>query len=96
MEWDVLTARSVLGLLPVLDDFGQDVSVEQASDVREIYTLAFFQPAVMLNDIQTLYLEEKASAAALRRGQALTPAAFGRNNASDRTTAFWQRSLSVR
>lgn len=32
MEWDVLTARSVLGLLPVLDDFGQDVSVEQASD----------------------------------------------------------------
>jgi len=32
VEWDVLTARSVLGLLPVLDDFGQDVSVEQASD----------------------------------------------------------------
>jgi cytochrome oxidase Cu insertion factor (SCO1/SenC/PrrC family) len=84
MEWDVLTARSVRDLLPVLDDFGQDVSVEQAPDgalrrtvhhmlkiflidrtgvVREIYTLAFLQPAVMLNDIQTLYLEEKASAA---------------------------------
>jgi protein SCO1 len=82
MEWDVLTARTVRELLPVLDDFGQDVSVEQAADgtarrtvhhmlkmflidrtgtVREIYTLAFLQPLVMLNDIQTLYLEEKAT-----------------------------------
>ena len=80
LEWDVLTARSVRDLLPVLEDFGQDVSVEQAADgsarrtvhhmlkmflidrsgmVREIYTLAFLQPAVILNDIQTLYLEEK-------------------------------------
>jgi protein SCO1 len=80
IEWDVLTARSVRELLPVLEDFGQDVSVEQASDgtprrtvhhmlkmflidrtgiVREIYTLAFLQPAVILNDIRTLYLEEK-------------------------------------
>lgn len=79
LEWDVLTARSVRDLLPVLEDFGQDVSVEQAADgsarrtvhhmlkmflidhtgmVREIYTLAFLQPAVILNDIQTLYLEE--------------------------------------
>jgi protein SCO1/2 len=82
MEWDVLTARSVRDLMPVLDDFGQDASVEQASDgtprravhhmlkmflidqtgvIREIYTLAYLQPAVMLNDIQTLYLEERAS-----------------------------------
>ncbi len=81
MEWNVLTARSVRDLLPVLDDFGQDVSVEQAADgtprrtvhhmlkmflidrtgsVREIYTLAFLQPEVILNDIRTLYLEEKA------------------------------------
>jgi len=81
MEWDVLTARSVRDLLPVLDDFGQDVSVEQAADgtprrtvhhmlkmflidragvVREIYSLAFLQPVVMLNDIRTLYLEEQA------------------------------------
>ena len=80
LEWDVLTARSVRDLLPVLEDFGQDVSVEQAADgsarrtvhhmlkmflidhtgmVREIYTLAFLQPAVILNDIQTLYLEER-------------------------------------
>jgi len=82
MEWDVLTARSVRDLLPVLDDFGQDVSVEQSSDgtprravhhmlkmflidrtgvIREIYSLAYLQPVVMLNDIQTLYLEERAS-----------------------------------
>ncbi len=81
MEWNVLTARSVKDLLPVLDDFGQDVSVEQAADgtprrtvhhmlkmflidrsgrVREIYTLAFLQPEVILNDIRTLYLEEKS------------------------------------
>jgi len=84
LEWDVLTARTVRELLPVLDDFGQDVSVEQAPDgrprravhhmlkmflidrtgvVREIYTLAFLEPLVMLNDIRTLYLEEKASVA---------------------------------
>jgi protein SCO1/2 len=28
IEWDVLTARSVHELVPVLDDFGQDVSIE--------------------------------------------------------------------
>jgi protein SCO1/2 len=88
LEWDVLTARSVQDLLPVLEDFGQDVSVEQAADgsarrtvhhmlkmflidhtgmVREIYTLAFLQPAVILNDIRTLDLEEKAQAAGTRR-----------------------------
>jgi len=80
LEWNVLTARSVRDLLPVLDDFGQDVSVEQGADgtprrtlhhmlkmflidrtgmIREIYTLAYLQPEVILNDIRTLYLEEK-------------------------------------
>jgi protein SCO1/2 len=80
LEWNTLTARSVRELLPVLDDFGQDVSIEQAPDgaprrtlhhmlkmflidragiVREIYTLAFLQPEVILNDILTLYLEER-------------------------------------
>jgi cytochrome oxidase Cu insertion factor (SCO1/SenC/PrrC family) len=77
-EWRFLTARSVPSLLPVLDDFGQDVSVdidEQGRPtrtlhhmlkvflidprgmVREIYSVAFIQPEVMLNDIRTLYLE---------------------------------------
>ncbi len=77
-EWQFLTAGSVPALLPVLDDLGQDVSVETdekgrpartlhhmlkvflvdpQGKVREIYTLAFLQPEVMLNDIRTLALE---------------------------------------
>ena len=77
-EWRFLTARTVPALLPVLDDFGQDVSVQLDGQghatralhhmlkvflidphgrVREIYTLAFIQPEVMLNDIRTLALE---------------------------------------
>jgi protein SCO1 len=85
VEWRVLTARSLRELLPVLDDFGQDVSVEQGADgkprrtvhhmlkmflidksgvVREIYSSAFLQRAVILNDIQTLYLEEGMNPAA--------------------------------
>jgi protein SCO1 len=77
-EWRFLTARSVPELLPVIDDFGQDVSVELDPDgrptralhhmlkvflidghgrVREIYSLAYLQPQVMLNDMRTLYLE---------------------------------------
>ena len=77
-EWQFLTAGSVPALLPVLDDLGQDVSVETDEQgkptralhhmlkvflidprgrVREIYSLAFLQPEVMLNDIRTLALE---------------------------------------
>jgi cytochrome oxidase Cu insertion factor (SCO1/SenC/PrrC family) len=77
-EWRFLTARRVPELLPVLDDFGQDVSVETDEngratrtlhhmlkmflidahgEVREIYSLAFLQPRVMFNDIETLALE---------------------------------------
>ena len=83
-EWRFLTARTVPALLPVLDDFGQDVSVQLDAQghatralhhmlkvflivprgrVREIYTLAFIQPEVMLNDIRTLALEPKTAAA---------------------------------
>ncbi|MBS0373777.1 MAG: SCO family protein [Proteobacteria bacterium] len=77
LEWRFLTASSVASLLPVLEDFGQDVSVEtdahgvpqrtrhhmlklylidDEGTVREIYTLAFIQPEVILNDIDTLLL----------------------------------------
>jgi cytochrome oxidase Cu insertion factor (SCO1/SenC/PrrC family) len=77
-DWQFLTARSVPALLPVLDDLGQDVSVDVDEHgkptralhhmlkvflidthgmVREIYTLAYLQPEVMLNDIRTLVLE---------------------------------------
>jgi protein SCO1 len=88
-EWTFLTARSISRLLPVLDDFGQDVSVEtdqhgQATRVlhhmlkvflidprgmvREIYSLAYLQPDVMLNDIRTLV--QAVSESMARRGVA--------------------------
>jgi protein SCO1 len=77
-EWRFLTSPSVSALLPVLEDFGQDVSVDVDDQgrptrtlhhmlkvflidprgrVREIYSVAYIQPDVMLNDIRTLYLE---------------------------------------
>jgi cytochrome oxidase Cu insertion factor (SCO1/SenC/PrrC family) len=80
-EWSFLTARSVARLLPVLADFGQDVSVETDPQghatrvlhhmlkvflidprgmVREIYSLAYLQPEVMLSDLRTLALAERA------------------------------------
>jgi len=81
-EWRFLTAPDVPQLLPLLEDMGQDVSVEkdaqgrptrtlhhmlkmflvdESGTVREIYTLAFLQPAVILNDIRTLALESAAA-----------------------------------
>ncbi len=87
LEWTFLTARSVHELLPVLEGFGQDVSVEvdargqptrtmhhmlklflidRNGIVREIYSLAYLQPQVMLNDIKTLALEETREFAAVR------------------------------
>lgn len=79
-EWRFLTAKNVPALLPVLEDLGQDVSVDidargnptralhhmlkvfliDPRVVCEIYSLAFIQPEVMLNDIRTLYLESNA------------------------------------
>jgi protein SCO1 len=80
-EWHFLTARSVAQLMPVLEGFGQDVSVETDRNgkptrtvhhmlkvflidrhamVREIYSLAYLQPEVMFNDLQTLVLEQPA------------------------------------
>lgn len=79
-EWRFLTASSVPELLPVLEDFGQDVSVEvdargrptralhhmlkvflvdRRGEVREIYSLAYLQPDVIVNDIRTLLLEQR-------------------------------------
>jgi len=94
LEWRFLTARSVSALLPVLADFGQDVSVDvdesgratralhhmlkvflidHRGRVREIYSLAYLQPQVMLNDIRTLHLERRSGFAgagtAVRRAQ---------------------------
>jgi protein SCO1 len=87
-EWRFLTTPAVPALLPVLDDFGQDVSVEMddkgnpsrtlhhmlkaflidaRGTVREIYTLAFIQPDVMLNDIRTLHMERTTGASLVQR-----------------------------
>ena len=70
-------------LTPLLDAFGQDVSVEtdaagrptrainhmlklflidSSGTVREIYSLAFIHPEVMLNDIKTLLMESHSAA----------------------------------
>jgi protein SCO1 len=86
-EWHFLTAQSVGQLLPVLEDFGQDVSIERAADgtptrtrhhmlkvflidrdgiIREIYSLAFLQPEVIFNDLQTLFLERQSKRLARR------------------------------
>ena len=88
-EWLFLTARSVQELLPVLGDFGQDVSVEvdargqptralhhmlkvflidRDGEVREIYSLAYLQPEVIVNDIRTLLIEEWAGQGTHSRG----------------------------
>lgn len=83
-EWQFLTARSMRELTPLLDGFGQDVSVDTdaagrptrainhmlklflidtTGTVREIYSLAFVHPEVMLNDIKTLLMETRQSTA---------------------------------
>jgi cytochrome oxidase Cu insertion factor (SCO1/SenC/PrrC family) len=79
LAWEFLTARSMDELLPLLQDFGQDVSVEKDANgrptrtinhmlklflidrngiVREIYALDYLHPAMMINDIETLLLEQ--------------------------------------
>lgn len=84
LPWEFLTARSIGELLPLLDDFGQDVRVEYdpqgrplrtinhmlklflidpSGVVREIYALDYLHPDMMVNDIETLLLEERAAAA---------------------------------
>lgn len=79
VEWDFLTTSGPRALMPLLDGFGQDVSVaanapgragdfshmlkvfliDRAGTVREIYSSAFLQPQVVLNDILTLAMESK-------------------------------------
>ena len=81
LDWRFFTARSVPELLPLLEDLGQDVSIDtdaqgrarrtlhhmlkmflidRAGMVREIYTLAYLQPRVILNDIKTLLMESRS------------------------------------
>jgi cytochrome oxidase Cu insertion factor (SCO1/SenC/PrrC family) len=92
MEWQFLTARSVPDLLPLLQELGQDVSVQNDAQgkptrtlhhmlklflidaqgfVREIYTLAYLQPLVILNDIKTLRIESQRDTAIARSSPAV-------------------------
>lgn len=81
LRWHFLTARSGKELAPLLDGFGQDVSVaaeqppgqrvpvlshllkvyliDGGGTVREIYSTSFLQPAILLNDIKTLLIEQR-------------------------------------
>jgi cytochrome oxidase Cu insertion factor (SCO1/SenC/PrrC family) len=77
--WHFLTTRSRRDIEPILDGFGQDVWIARGSGalphvlkvflldehgwVREIYTTSFLQPDAVLNDVETLLLEERARAA---------------------------------
>jgi len=82
LRWHFLTTRSGRELAPMLDGFGQDVSVaveqppgqrapvlshmlkvfliDAHGSVREIYTTSFLHPAVLLNDIRSLLMEQAA------------------------------------
>lgn len=83
--WRFLGGRSIAQLQPMLEDFGQDVSIEstggvahrrlihhmlkmflvdEQGSVREIYSLAFMQPPVVLEDLRTLALASAPAAAA--------------------------------
>ena len=75
LRWYFLTTRSARELLPLVDGFGQDVRttrngrelshvlkvflIDRGGDVREIYSSQFLHPEVVLNDIDTLLLEER-------------------------------------
>lgn len=72
--WYFLTTRSARELLPLVEGFGQDIRVTAAGrelshvlkvflidrrgDIREIYSSNFLHPQSVLNDIETLLLEE--------------------------------------
>jgi protein SCO1 len=79
IPWHFLTTRSRREIEPILDGFGQDVWIARGSgalphvlkvflldargSVREIYTTSFLDAQVVLNDVETLLLEESAHAA---------------------------------
>ena len=88
LQWHFLTTRSVAELKPIIDDFGQDVSVtldergrptrlynhllkifllDEAGQVREIYTTAYLMPDVVFNDIQTLLMAKRPVMAKMAR-----------------------------
>lgn len=82
VRWRFLTTASVPALLPLLDGFGQDVTVEtdargrptralnhmlklflvdEALQVREVYSVATLSHEAMANDLRTLAMERAAA-----------------------------------
>ena len=75
LRWYFLTTGSARELLPLVEGFGQDVRVsssgrelshvlkvfliDRRGDIREIYSSNFLHPQSVLNDIETLLLEEE-------------------------------------
>ena len=73
LRWYFLTTRSARELLPLVEGFGQHVTrsgrelshvlkvflIDRRGDIREIYSSNFLHPQSVLNDIETLLLEEK-------------------------------------
>ena len=75
LRWYFLTTRSARELMPLVQGFGQDVRVtrngrelshvlkvfliDRGGDVREIYSSSFLHPEVVLNDIETLLIEDR-------------------------------------
>jgi protein SCO1/2 len=83
LRWYFLTARSARELMPLVENFGQDIRyvidhssgkprrelshvlkvflIDEAGFVREIYTSTFLHPQSVLNDIETLIMEQRTS-----------------------------------
>ncbi len=75
LRWYFLTTRSARELLPLVEGFGQDIRVsaagrelshvlkvfliDRAGYVREIYSSNFLHPQSVLNDIETLLLDQQ-------------------------------------
>jgi len=73
LRWYFLTTRSAKELHPLVEGFGQEVTrsgrelshvlkvflIDRTGDVREIYSSNFLHPQSVLNDIETLLLEER-------------------------------------
>jgi protein SCO1/2 len=71
-RWYFLTTRSAKELHPLVEGFGQEVTrsgrelshvlkvflIDRRGDIREIYSSNFLHPQSVLNDIETLLLEE--------------------------------------
>jgi cytochrome oxidase Cu insertion factor (SCO1/SenC/PrrC family) len=73
LRWYFLTTRSAKELHPLVEGFGQEVTrsgrelshvlkvflIDRRGDIREIYSSNFLHPQSVLNDIETLLLDQQ-------------------------------------